>query len=104
MKKTPFVIDIPESTLRDLAARLAHTRWPHDFANEDWRYGTNAAYLKELVDYWRTQYDWRRHEAEMNTFAHYRADIDGMLFSWPDFVPGVRRFGDEVLPRLGCSR
>jgi len=78
VKKTPFSIDIPESTLRDLQERLARTRWPHDFANEDWRYGTNAAYLKELVDYWRTQYDWRQHEAEMNTFAHYKADIDGI--------------------------
>jgi pyrimidine oxygenase len=24
--------------------------------------------------------------------------IDGMLFSWPDFVPGIRRFGQEVKP------
>ena len=27
--------------------------------------------------------------------------IDGMLFSWPDFVPGIARFGREVLPLLG---
>ena len=27
--------------------------------------------------------------------------IDGMLFSWPDFVPGIRRFGTEVMPLLG---
>lgn len=29
--------------------------------------------------------------------------IDGMLFSWPDFVSGVRRFGTEVRPRLASS-
>ena len=28
--------------------------------------------------------------------------IDGMLFSWPDFLPGLRRFGAEVMPRLAC--
>jgi pyrimidine oxygenase len=28
--------------------------------------------------------------------------IDGMLFSWPDFVPGIRRFGEDVMPRLNC--
>lgn len=27
--------------------------------------------------------------------------IDGMLFSWPDFVPGVRDFGERVMPLLG---
>ncbi|WP_448586180.1 LLM class flavin-dependent oxidoreductase [Thermaurantiacus sp.] len=28
--------------------------------------------------------------------------IDGMLFSWPDFVSGIRLFGEQVLPRLAC--
>lgn len=26
--------------------------------------------------------------------------VDGMLFSWPDFVPGVRDFGEKVMPRM----
>lgn len=26
--------------------------------------------------------------------------IDGMLFSWPDFVPGVRDFGEKIKPLL----
>jgi pyrimidine oxygenase len=26
--------------------------------------------------------------------------VDGMLFSWPDFVPGILDFGEKVLPRL----
>jgi pyrimidine oxygenase len=30
--------------------------------------------------------------------------IDGMLFSWPDFVPGIRRFGEEVMPLLKCQQ
>ena len=29
-----------------------------------------------------------------------RTGIDGMLFSWPDFVSGIERFGSEVLPGL----
>lgn len=30
--------------------------------------------------------------------------IDGMLFSWPDFVGGIRQFGEEVMPRLKCLK
>lgn len=30
--------------------------------------------------------------------------IDGMLFSWPDFVDGIGRFGRDVMPRLNCRR
>lgn len=26
--------------------------------------------------------------------------IDGMLLSWPDFLPGIRAFGEKVMPRL----
>ena len=26
--------------------------------------------------------------------------VDGMLFSWPDFVQGVRDFGNRVMPLL----
>ena len=29
-----------------------------------------------------------------------KTGIDGMLFSWPDFVAGIERFGEEVLPGL----
>ena len=29
--------------------------------------------------------------------------IDGMLFSWPDFVPGVRDFGETVRPLMRCA-
>jgi pyrimidine oxygenase len=28
--------------------------------------------------------------------------VDGMLFSWPDFVRGIRDFGETVLPKLRC--
>ncbi|MFN3231520.1 MAG: epoxide hydrolase family protein [Alphaproteobacteria bacterium] len=72
----PFTIDIPDAALDDLHQRLAATRWADDFANDDWRYGTNGAYLRELVAYWQDGYDWRAQEAEINRFHHYRLTID----------------------------
>ncbi len=78
MKPSPFKIAIPDSVLTDLRERLSRTRWPRDYANDDWRYGTNAAYLKELVGYWLNGYDWRRHEAEMNAFANFKVEVDGV--------------------------
>jgi pimeloyl-ACP methyl ester carboxylesterase len=62
--------------LKDLRDRLARVRWPIDFANDSWAYGTNRNYLEELVKYWRDQYDWRKHEQEINTFSHYKVTID----------------------------
>ena len=72
----PFTIAIPDETLTDLRERLVKTRWAPDFANDGWEYGTNAAYLKELVAYWLEQYDWRAHEREMNAFSHFTTTIE----------------------------
>ncbi|MGH7881090.1 MAG: epoxide hydrolase family protein, partial [Candidatus Binataceae bacterium] len=77
-RKERFTIAIPDAALEDLRDRLARTRFPRDFANPKWEYGTNTAYLKELVEYWRTKYDWRRHERAMNAFANYKTEIDGV--------------------------
>jgi pimeloyl-ACP methyl ester carboxylesterase len=78
MQKEPFSIAIPDQTLADLRDRLARTRFAPEFANTRWEYGTNRAYLKELIDYWRDRYDWRRVEREMNAFSHYKTSIEGI--------------------------
>jgi pimeloyl-ACP methyl ester carboxylesterase len=74
----PFTIAIPEADLDDLQERLAHTRWI-DAAEEDgWTYGLDLAYMRELVDHWQHRYDWRQHEAALNRFAQFRADVGGV--------------------------
>ncbi|MBW2941293.1 epoxide hydrolase family protein [Zhongshania aquimaris] len=73
-----FVIDIDQSRLDDLASRLKNARITPDFGNSNWEYGTNTNYLTELVEYWREDYDWRKHEEEMNRFEHFKTEIDGL--------------------------
>ena len=74
----PFKIQIPEEALEDLRQRLSRTRWPDEILGSGWDYGSNLDYVKELVDYWRTQFNWRAQEKAMNEFAHFRADLDGL--------------------------
>ena len=74
----PFVLDIAEDTLVDLADRLDRTRWPEEETVEDWSQGTKLAALKELVAYWRIEYDWRRCEARLNSIGQFATEIDGL--------------------------
>ena len=74
----PTPIDVPEEVLTDLRRRLELTRWPDDTGNQDWHYGVDRAYLQELVDYWRTDYDWRAAEAAINAYEHYRVQVEGV--------------------------
>ena len=78
MEIEPFVIDVPQAVLDDLGARLADARWPDEIPGTGWDYGTNMAYLRELVGYWRTEYDWRAQERRLNEFRHFRTTVDGL--------------------------
>lgn len=78
MTQQPFTVEISDEALEDLKARLRAARYAEDFANDDWAYGVNGNYLREIVDYWIEEYDWRAHEAEMNSFSHFRTEVDGV--------------------------
>ena len=74
----PFRIDVPEAVLTDLRERLERTRFPGEVADSGWDYGTNLAYLKELVAYWRDRYDWRGAEAALNAMPQFTARVGGL--------------------------
>jgi pimeloyl-ACP methyl ester carboxylesterase len=73
----PFRIEIPEADLEDLRSRLAQTRWPDEMANVGWERGVPLGYLKELAEYWRTGYDWRAAEDQLNQLPQFTTEIDG---------------------------
>ena len=73
----PFEIRVDEAVLADLGVRLAATRLPPDQGPAGWDAGSNPAYLRELLEHWRSAYDWRAQEAMLNTFAHFQAEVRG---------------------------
>jgi len=73
----PFRIDIPQTDLDDLTDRLARTRWPNEVTDAGWDYGFPLARLRQLTDYWHTEYDWRANEAELNKLPHFITEIEG---------------------------
>jgi microsomal epoxide hydrolase len=73
------ILDAPlrvdDAVLDDLRLRLAETRFPDQPPDEDWGLGTDAAYLRELCDYWRDGFDWRAVEARINACGPRRTRI-----------------------------
>ena len=61
-----------------------------------WAYGTDVAYLRGLVDYWRDGFDWRAEEAALNVFPQFRVPLDGIDLHYLH-VPGV---GENPMPLL----
>ena len=77
MAVEPFHIDVEPPVLDDLHARLQRARWTTPDEEAGWERGTSRTYLRELVGYWRTSYDWRHHERRLNALPHFKAGVDG---------------------------
>lgn len=75
---SPFKLHVSDEQLADLKQRLSRVRWPDEVSGEPWKRGADLAYMKSLVDYWREKYDWRKHEAQINSFDHYKARVSGV--------------------------
>jgi pimeloyl-ACP methyl ester carboxylesterase len=96
----PFRLDVPESELDDLRRRLDLVRWPSELPGPEWSRGVPVAYLRDLLAYWRDEYDWRAAEARLNEWPQYTTVIDGAVVhfahlrsSAPDAIPLVLTHG-----------
>jgi microsomal epoxide hydrolase len=74
----PFRINVRDDVLVDLRERLSRTRFPDEIPSSGWGYGTNLAYMRELVAYWKDHYQWRAAEAQLNHFPQFRAEVGGL--------------------------
>ncbi len=72
----PFRISIPTRDLDDLRERLARTRLAPALS-DDWTHGTPPAYLAELVEHWRTKFDWAQAERQLNQLPQFTAPVQG---------------------------
>lgn len=80
-----FEAHATDTDLDDLRARLAAARLPEAEtvyrAGPDprrWEQGVPLADLVDVVNYWRTGYDWRSFETRLNEIGQFRTIIDGL--------------------------
>jgi pimeloyl-ACP methyl ester carboxylesterase len=73
----PFRIDVPQSQVDDLLDRLNRSRWPQELPGTGQERGITADRLANLVNRWRTTYDWRAQEHALNRWPQFVTEIDG---------------------------
>jgi pimeloyl-ACP methyl ester carboxylesterase len=71
-----FRLSVPEADIADLRKRLEHTRFPDQAPGPAWAYGTDVRWVRGLVEYWRSDFDWRTEEARLNVFAQHKVRLD----------------------------
>ena len=64
----PFKVNISDQVLEDIFAKVKKYPW-HEMPDDGgWEYGTNLDYMKEISNYWVSDFDWKKHEDQINKF------------------------------------
>jgi microsomal epoxide hydrolase len=72
----PFKLDIPDKALEEIYTKVKNYPW-HEMPDDGgWKYGSNLDYMKEMSSYWVKDFDWRKHEAEINKFSNFKSVVD----------------------------
>ena len=74
----PFTAHTAAEDLADLRTRLRATRWPDAPEAAGWSFGTDLAYLRELVAYWAGEFDWPAQEAALARLPRFQVPLNGM--------------------------
>jgi pimeloyl-ACP methyl ester carboxylesterase len=91
-----FHVHIPDEALVDLRRRISATRWPERENVSDFSQGVQLASIKPLVQYWGTDYDWRKVEAKFNALPQFMTEIDGLDIQFTH----VRSRHSDALPLI----
>lgn len=73
-----FKAAIPQKEVDELRRRVRSTRWPGMETVSDRSQGAQLKKFKPLVEYWGTDYDWRKGEKKLNSFPQFMTKIDGL--------------------------
>src|SRR5437867_1530428 len=72
----PFKVDIAQAAINRILARVKTTRLPDRLESSDWSYGANWNYMKSLAEYWATQFDWKKAQANLNRYPQFTATVE----------------------------
>jgi len=74
---TDFNVNFTEKEISPIYQKIKDYPWNSIPDLEGWEHGTNKTYLKELCDYWINEFDWQKHEVEINKFQNFISNVDG---------------------------
>ncbi len=74
----PFHFHAPDDALADLKRRISATKWPDSEQVPDASQGVQLATMQKLAQYWATEHDWRKCEAQINALPNFVTEIDGL--------------------------
>lgn len=95
-----FTVPYKESDVKDLQERLLRARLSEPLQNIQFQYGFNTDYLKQVLNYWRTKYDWKKQVNELNKYQQFVTQIEGISVHYIHVKPKITNKKIRVLPLM----
>ena len=90
-------MSLSHEILSDLKDRLSKTYFFENLEGIDWEYGINPDYMKQLVEYWKTKFDWRKQETLINTYPQFKTKISGIEVHFVHYKPDQLKEGQRLI-------
>lgn len=73
----PYTVNVDQKQIDDLHERLEKTIMPSEIKDGGWNYGPTVEYVNGIVKHILGNYDWKKHEAQLNKYPQFTTEIDG---------------------------
>ena len=73
-----FKINVLEEQISNINNKIKNYPWKSIEDMEGWIHGTNKIYLKEICEYWVSEFDWKKHEKLINSYSNFKTNIEGV--------------------------
>ena len=73
-----YKINVSNEQISNIISKIKDYPWSSIENMEGWTHGTNKEYLKELCEYWASDFDWKKHENLINSFSNFKTNVDGI--------------------------
>ena len=74
----PYSVKVSDDQIKELTGRLRLSRLPEKETVDDWSQGVPLSYVKNILDYWLNDYDFKRLESRLNEHKNFITEIDGV--------------------------
>ena len=74
----PYSVKVSDDQIKELTGRLRLSRLPEKETVDDWSQGVPLSYVKNILDYWLNDYDFKRLESRLNEHENFITEIDGV--------------------------
>lgn len=94
-----FKVETSDEEIQDLYERIDRRRYTDPLEDSAFHYGFNFTHLKNVVSYWRHEFDWKKQVEVLNKYPHYKTKIEGLDVHFIHVRP-QHRAHQRVLPLM----